>query len=255
MEYTILVEDHKGPEEIKAEHGLSIFFSAGKKRILFDTGQSGLFLENARKMNADLSDIDYVVISHGHYDHTGGLRFLPEECKAVFVAHPDCSFPKYDGERAIGMLHSSPLEEELSQIPMELSENVFFLGEIPGERTPFGQYIAADGVKRDDPLYDDTGIAVLEGKKAVVLCGCAHSGIANIARYAKKLYEPDEMVLVGGFHLHDKTEKEIMDVINELKELDISATYCGHCTGKKATGLLLKEFGGEELYSGMRIEL
>jgi len=255
MEYSILVEDHKRAEDIKAEHGLSIYFSAGGKKILFDTGQSGLFLENAKKMGVDLSDIDYAVISHGHYDHTGGLRHLPEGCKAVLVAHPDYGLQKYDGERFVGMPATCSLEEELSRIPLELSENVYFLGEIPGERNPFGQYIAADGVKRDDPLYDDTGIAVLEGKKAVVLCGCAHSGIVNIARYTKKLYEPDEIILVGGFHLHDKAEKEIMGVIGELKELNISATYCGHCTGKKAAELLIKEFGGEEMYSGMRIEL
>lgn len=253
--YSILVEDHKKPEGIGAEHGLSIYLETGEKKILFDTGQSGLFLENAKKMGLDLSDLDYVVISHGHYDHTGGLGYLSEGCGAIIVAHPDYLFPKYDGKRSIGIPAEAKLETWLSQTPLDLAEGVVFLGEIPGVRKTFGQCVGADGVTRDDPLFDDTGIAVLEGKRAVVLCGCAHSGIVNIAKYAKKLCDPKEMVLVGGFHLHDRTEKEIMDVIKELKALNVSSVYCGHCTGKKATELLLKEFGGEELYSGMILNL
>jgi 7,8-dihydropterin-6-yl-methyl-4-(beta-D-ribofuranosyl)aminobenzene 5'-phosphate synthase len=255
MEYSILVEDHKRAEGIKAEHGLSIYFSAGGKKILFDTGQSDLFQVNAGKMGIDLSDLDYVVLSHGHYDHTGGLRFLPEECKAILVAHPDYCFPKYDGKRSIGIPAEAKLETWLSQTSLDLAEGVFFLGEIPGVRKTFGQCVGADGVTRDDPLFDDTGLVVLEGGRAVVLCGCAHSGIVNIAKYVKKLCGPEEMVLVGGFHLHESTEKEIVGVIDELKALKVSAVYCGHCTGKKATELLLEEFGGEELYSGMRIDL
>jgi len=151
MEYCVLVENHEEVRDIKAEHGLSIFFSKGGKKILFDTGQSSLFLKNAEKMGVDLSDLDYVVLSHGHYDHTGGLRFMPEGCKAVLIAHPDYRMQRCLGERSIGIPAEVSLETRLLRKPLEIAEGVFFLGEIPGRRKTFGQCISPDGVKGTIP--------------------------------------------------------------------------------------------------------
>jgi 7,8-dihydropterin-6-yl-methyl-4-(beta-D-ribofuranosyl)aminobenzene 5'-phosphate synthase len=242
-----------GERGLGAEHGLSIFFKWGAKRFLFDTGQSSRFLKNAAKIGIDLSQLDYVILSHGHYDHTGGLQFLPENCGATLVAHPDYRFPKYDGERFIGTSYAGGLLKKLSRMHVALTPKVHFLGEIPGERKPFGEYVAADGVRRGDMLYDDTGVVVLDNGKAIVLCGCAHSGIVNIVEYAKNLFSPEKIVLIGGLHMHDYGIEEIQKTAAELKALGVTEVYCGHCTGEEATDALLSAFRGCRLSSGMKI--
>lgn len=256
MDFHILVEDSRGEKEFLFEHGLSVYFEADGKRFLMDAGQSKAYLKNAEILGIDLTKLDYIVFSHGHYDHTGGIRYIPKECNAKIIAHPDYSTQKYDGERYIGMPQEEiHLEEELSQIPVKLSENVFFLGEIPGDRKPYGEYIGPCGEKREDNLFDDSAIAVNRKNSLIILCGCAHSGIINIVKYAQKICGKKETTIIGGLHLLSSTEEETKKTIDDLKTLNVSKVFCGHCTGEKACDNLIKQIGGEKLFSGKKITI
>ncbi|MBN2251575.1 MAG: MBL fold metallo-hydrolase [Candidatus Altiarchaeota archaeon] len=255
MEFHVLVEDRKKDERFGAEHGLSIYFEKDGKKILFDTGQSGLFLENAGKMGLDPGSLDYIVLSHGHYDHAGGLRFLPENLNATLVAHPSYAFPKYDRKRYVGAPAKKPqMREKLTVKPCKLAENVLFLGEIPGERRPYGESVV-DGERTADMLLDDTALAIKEKDRLIILSGCAHSGVANITRHAKSLCPGDDITLIGGFHMASCSTKEIDDTIDALRKTGVSAAYPGHCTGEEASEKLVSAFGGERLYSGKTLKL
>ena len=256
MNIYVLTEDTKKDEKFDAEHGLSLYFEKDNKNFLFDTGQSDLFLKNANKLGIDLSKIDYLIFSHGHYDHTGGLTYLQLNGKVKIIAHPYCLCPKYYGKRYIGFpKHNSELVMLLKEKPAALTKNVHFLGQIPGERrSSLGCYVK-DNVKYTDFLLDDSAMAIIENDKLIILSGCAHSGIVNIVKYAKELFNQKEIAVIGGFHMLNYSDKEINSIINELKRLGVIKIYPGHCTGQKAVEKLLNSFDGEGLYSGKVIQI
>ncbi|MBN1157339.1 MBL fold metallo-hydrolase [Candidatus Woesearchaeota archaeon] len=256
MKICILVEDKKEEESFGSEHGLSIYFEKDGKRFLFDTGQSNLFIENAKKLGIDLAKTDYIILSHGHYDHSRGLTFLNLEGNTQIITHSHSIYPKYDGSRYIGFPQikhdwSILLSEKLKQ----LTTNVCYLGEIPGEgRSGLGHHVR-NNVKCVDHLLDDSAVAINDQERLVILSGCAHSGIVNIVKYAGKLFKPAEIILIGGFHMHKHTLSEINDIIKELKKLNVKTVYPGHCTGKNAIKAMLDSFKGERLYSGKVFEV
>jgi len=255
MNIYILVEDKKEDIKFEAEHGLSIYFGKDDKKFLFDTGQSDLFLKNANKLGISLSKIDYLIFSHGHYDHTGGLEYLPLSDKTKIIAHPHSLLPKYKGKRYIGFpKFKDDWVVLLKDKPVKLTKNVYFLGQIPGERRSSLGYYIKNNVKSRDFLLDDSAIAIIEDKNLIILSGCAHSGIVNIIKHAKKLFNPKEIIVIGGFHMLNYSDKEIGDTINELKKLKVVKIYPGHCTGQKAVKKLLNYFDGENLYPGKVIK-
>jgi len=254
MKTYILVED-TAQGDFESEHGLSIYFEKDKKKFIFDLGQSNIFLKNAKKLHLDLSKVDYLTFSHGHYDHTGGLPFFPVNNPIKIIAHPDCLFPKWDGKRYIGFPKDiENLLMELKDKPTKLSDNVYFLGQIPGERNSLGEYVK-DNLRHKDFLLDDTALTINDKGMLIIISGCAHSGIVNIVKYAKSLFSHKEIVIIGGFHMLNYSDKEIKTTINALKKLSVVKVFPGHCTGKKSIDALLGAFEGERLYSGKIIEV
>jgi len=255
MKVHILVEDTRNSPEFEAEHGLSIYFEKDGKKFLFDLGQSDKYLKNAKKLNLNLKNVDFLAFSHGHYDHTGGLPYF-HGGKVKALAHSYCLFPKFDGKRYIGF----PKEIgnnliELKDKPTKMSKNVYFLGQVPGKRhSALGEYIK-EGVRHKDFLLDDTGIAIANGDNLIVLSGCAHSGIVNIVKQARSLFKQNKIVIIGGFHMLTHSEDETNRIIEELKKINVVKVYPGHCTGKKAIKKLLEAFEGERLFSGKVIEV
>ncbi|MBR5474961.1 MAG: MBL fold metallo-hydrolase [Lachnospiraceae bacterium] len=270
MKVTVLCDNYaRYSQRLKAEHGASYYIEDGDTRILLDTGSSDLFLENAEKLDIDLSRIQYLVLSHGHWDHTDGLvaftkKFGVDVCKNItLITHPQAFLPKYDEDRYIGC----PLSlEELSQYfqvklttdPLILAPGFTYLGQIPRRfdfenKTPLGTTVK-DGQTIDDYLYDDSAIAYQSGNGVYVITGCSHSGICNITEYAKDLTGATRVLgIVGGFHLHGRSE-QLAKATAYLKQEQIPELYPAHCTSYEARFAMKEEIPIKELGVGLILD-
>ncbi len=258
-----------------AEPGLSLFLDCGETKVLFDAGYSDIFLKNAEKMGIDLLDLDYVVLSHGHVDHTGGLMPLvfrhleatiegrPHRSPTI-VAHPSCFFP-----RPIGPLANagSPVSEDelrrqfpatLTSSPLWLTDDLVFLGEIPRpEVLPVQDQhlIVTPSGTEADRLLDDSALVYRSGSGLVIITGCSHAGIINIVRYAQEVCKTEEIRdVIGGFHLYDAGPHEIGRIADEFAVLKPAALHPCHCTGLAASMALLQVAPVKETGVGLRLE-
>lgn len=264
MKITVLCDDQtKNISHLLAEHGFSLFIDAEKK-ILFDTGYSDVFLSNAKKLGIDLSKIDIVILSHGHWDHTFGLKHLG---KVPILAHPSAFVKRYrmDGT-PIGAPYSldemkKRFEVKLSKEPVFITPDIAFLGEIPRKNDFEGKKtvgLVENGKdKVPDPVIDDSGIAIRTSKGLIVISGCAHAGICNTIEHAKHVFNEIRIdTVIGGFHLLDdeKTSAEaktqMKKTIAYFKKNKIPHILPCHCTGLPALSRLYDEFGVERVTSG-----
>lgn len=259
MKLSILIDNtvRYGTGLLKGEHGFSALIETEGKRVLFDTGYSGLVVDNARVMNIDLSTIDCLALSHGHRDHTAGLRAILKDRELSGVktpltvyAHPETFFRKRNNGESI----SSPMTEEevaercdlrLSKDPVRLTERLTYLGEIPRENdfevSPLGQ-VLRNGVWEDDFVPDDSGIVYRSNDGLVVIGGCSHSGIFNIITCAIKICGTEKIAaVIGGFHLQgQKVQTE--RTLEAFRKANIKKMYPCHCTSLDAR-LRLNEVG------------
>ncbi len=230
----VLTENTTEKENINAEHGLSLYIETEKHKILFDMGQTDLFYENAEKMGVDLKEVDIAFLSHGHYDHSGGLGKFLEINSAAPVYLSRYAFGEYynGSEKFIGVdkkLKENPRlifvgDEE--KIDSELS--LFSLNsEIEKEKTEaFGLNEKTDGIFTADTFRHEHYLVINENGKRVVISGCSHKGVVNIAN----CLDPD--VLVGGFH-YSKIEPDSGNLDKRAGELlkTKAVFYTCHCTG------------------------
>lgn len=252
------------------EHGLSFYIEVDGKKILFDTGYSDVFLKNALKMGIDLLDLDYIVLSHGHYDHTWGLsHYLPfyasalkqrrKVKKPILLTHPDTFCEKFEeGLGEIGsMLSLEKLQKyfdiKLSQEPYQISYNLIFAGEIPRindieGKTPLGQ-VLKNGVYQDDFVVEDSALFFKSDKDVSIITGCSHSGICNICDYAIQVCKSSSIKsIVGGFHLINPTEDRLKKTIDYLSQVD--ELYPCHCVDFKSKQELSKSLNVNEIGVG-----
>lgn len=248
------------------EPGVSYYIEDGSEKILFDTGYSSVMMENARKMNIDLNGVTKLVISHGHDDHTGGLKYFLNKKKNIeLIAHPECFNYKED---ATGLYIGSPLNKEelsnlcklnLSKNPIQVSENVMYLGHIPvlndfELRYSIGKCVI-NGEKTDDTINDDSAIVYKSDKGLFVITGCSHSGICNIIEYAKKVCNDTRIYgVIGGFHLFDTNER-LEKTIEYLKDNDIKLLYPCHCVSLNAKIEMAKSLDINEVGVGLEINI
>jgi len=244
-----------------AEWGLSILVEVEGKRILMDTGLSTSTVHNARALGIDLSGIDRIVLSHGHADHTGGLReVLKLTGEVEIIAHPDIWAPKYtrrDGggkEQYIGIpypedeLESLGARFNLTGEPVRISENIVTTGEIPMvtdyEEIESNLFVKEKDVLLPDPLADDLALAINTDFGLVVIAGCAHRGIVNTLRRAREI-TGNELVYaaIGGTHLFRSSRERVDKTIADLKAMGIQRLGVSHCTGYRASAWLFQEFG------------
>ncbi|MDD4873821.1 MAG: MBL fold metallo-hydrolase [Dehalococcoidales bacterium] len=246
-----------------AEYGLSMFVEADGKKILFDTGLSFSAVHNAQIMGIDLTDIDYIVLSHGHVDHTGGLcEMLRRMNKEVeVIAHPDIWESKYtlrDGQtkgKFIGVPQSrEELENrgacfKLTGESVHISEHIITTGEITMitgyEKIENNLLVKESGELHPDKLADDLALIIDTEFGLVVIAGCAHRGIINTLFHAQKLTGKELVyAVIGGIHLFRSSEERIEKTIAELKEMGTRKIGVSHCTGFHATARLAQEFEG-----------
>jgi len=249
-----------------AEPGLSFYIEDGDTKILFDVGYSSVVMENARKMSVNLGEVDKVVISHGHNDHTGGLKYFLEEKKDVeLIAHPECFSYKED---STGLYIGSPLAKEklakicklnLSDKPFRVSQNIVYLGEVPTvidfePRYSIGRSIV-DDKKADDMLKDDSAIVYKGEKGLFIIAGCSHSGICNIIEYAKTVCNDERIYgVIGGFHLF-KVDERLKKTISYFVTNNIKLLYPCHCVSLAAKLEMGKRLDIREVGVGLEIEI
>lgn len=248
MRIVTLIENTASREGLAAEHGLSLYIETGSHRILFDAGQSGAFGDNAQKLGIDLAQVDTAVLSHGHYDHGDGLaRFLECNDRASVWMSPYAFEGHYNGlEKDIGL---DPGLRGNSRIcygedGQQIAAGMTLYSSIPcpyGIR-PFGLRVKEGSRLVPEDFRHEQYLLVEEGEKRILISGCSHRGILNIARQ----FRPD--VLVGGFHFMkmDPKGEELEAAAAVLKRMPC-VYYTGHCTGE-AQFETLKAAMGHQLH-------
>ena len=258
MKLTVLTENTAGGR-LGAEHGLSYLIEHDGKTILFDTGHSDLFLKNAEKLGYDLQkDVDVIVLSHGHWDHGDGLRYIDGK---TLITHPVSFIKRYRkaDNSYIGLtLTKEEIENRFDLItssgPYRISEKIFFLGEVPrlndfeAKSTTF-----TDENGNDDFVPDDSAMVFVQGDEIVVVTGCSHSGICNITEHARKVSGIQKVkAVIGGFHLK-RDNKQTRETVKYFKETEIKQLYPSHCTELPALSVFQREFGIEQVKTGKQI--
>lgn len=259
----------------KAEPGVSYFIEDGETTVLFDTGYSDVFIENARKMKVDLLNLDFIAISHGHIDHTWGLTplmRLQQEAliekhaykRPSFIAHPDVLKAKSHGEEDIGsIIGEETLKRHynlmLTKEAYWFTEKLVYLGEIDRSndfeaQSPIGTYLD-EGNEKEDFVLDDSAIAYKSDDGLVIITGCSHAGICNIIEHAKKVCNEDRIIdVVGGFHLLNPTPSVMEKTALYFETLGAKEVHACHCTDLKSKIALSKVANIQEVGVGLVLD-
>ena len=260
-----LVENTSTSEELGNEHGLSLYIETRQHKLLFDTGASELFTENARKMQVDLSKIDIVVISHGHYDHGGGLKAFLKLNSTAKVYLNKRAFGNYYANQSNGEKKYVGLDKKLAPNDRFVfvegrlvidNELELFSGAKGTRLNPTGNqdlFIKDGELLKLDDFSHEQNLIIRENENSVLVAGCAHRGIVNILdQYrADKKHQPSHVI--GGFHLYNRgaDKYENPSVIAEIGSYLLSTGaifYTGHCTGVKAYEQLKSIMGAHVNY-------
>ncbi len=274
LSITTLSENTAGMGDFLGEWGLSVLIETDTTNILLDTGTSISAIHNADTLGVDLQKIDKIVLSHGHYDHTGGLREVLRQMRkeVEIVAHPDVWQAKYSRregkpDRYIGIpfqreeLESSGARFRLTKEPTKITENIWTTGEVPmvtGYETidPF-LFIKHDSEFQPDLVLDDQAVIIKTPLGLVIVLGCAHRGMINTIYYAREITGISEVLaVIGGSHLIGATEERLYQSIAALRELGVQKLGLCHCTDLPVISVLAQEFGESFIFNkaGTRLE-
>lgn len=234
MRITALIENTSHREDVRPRHGLSLYIETNGHRLLFDMGQDSLFAENAAALEIDLSQVDLAVLSHGHYDHGGGLReFLRINQKAPVYVSKYAFGDYYNGaEKYIGMDQELRNEPRLIHTDGEtaIAEGLCLYSQnhLPRPNSPgsFGLTVRTEQGFLEDPFLHEQYLLIEENEKRVLISGCSHKGILDITEW----FRPD--VLIGGFHLSKLPLGEELEKIAKALNRFPTLYYTCHCTGE-----------------------
>lgn len=260
MKITTLIENKLGEDQdLHNEHGLSIYIEVDNKNMLFDTGQSGSFIENAKDLNVDLKSLDYVAISHGHYDHSGGLEKLINHIKPKFELYVGEGFfnSKYslreDGDY---QFTGNPFNPNLlldNNIPIHyVTKDITYLTDHLMIFTNFNRNDEFENTNETmflkegedyikDEFLEEITLGIKTDKGLVVIVGCSHVGVVNIVDTIIERTGMPIYALIGGTHLVKEDDEKINKVIDYLRTQEISLLGACHCTGKQGETMLQQQ--------------
>jgi len=268
LRVTTLTENTATRSGTLAEHGLSMLVEVDDLAVLLDTGQTNTAVHNARALGVDLSRVRHLVLSHGHQDHTGGLREVLACTGEVEVyAHPEVWRSRYavrkdDRPRYSGLpfvreqLEAMGATFHLSDGAAAIGPGVMTTGYVP-RRTEFERLDADLKIRtprgwEQDEMPDDQALLVKTPKGLVVLLGCAHSGVVNTLRRAQEVAQEERIFAVlGGTHLKAAGPEQMERTIAALSAFDINKLGVSHCTGLEAAGRLAREFGDRFFFNNV----
>ncbi len=245
MELTIttLVENMVKDRNLLAEHGLSFLIQVNNNNFIFDTGQGMCIDHNVSLLNISLKTISSVIISHGHYDHTGGLmRLIDKKIPLTIRTHQEVFNKKFiltrNNYKEIGMptaikdsLHNN-IKLILNKEPVEIEKNIFLTGEIPAFEKNDGFFTFNNQNEYvPDSFRDEQALFIKTHKGLVVILGCAHTGIINTLEYIKSITNETIYAVLGGTHLIEADDQELKKTVEKLEKLKISNIGVCHCTG------------------------
>ena len=268
MRIVNLVENTEGVSGCAVEHGLCFYIETEKHKLLMDTGASDLLLENAEKLGVDLTEVDTVVLSHGHYDHGGGILPFAKINPTAKIYVPEEAFGEYYSMNKAGEPRYIGLAKEIQELPQlvtvsaedgiyRIDDELFlFSGIGSGHAVPStNQRLkkkTEEGFVQDDFAHEQC-LVIKEGVKSVLLSGCAHHGILNIMDRYCKLFGEEPDFVISGFHMMKKgsySDEEINMIIDTALALRQYKTvfYTGHCTGVEPYNAMKKLMGDRLRY-------
>ena len=230
---TVVCDNYTTREDLEACWGFSCLIRHGGKVILFDTGSDGMVLsKNMARLGLDPAAIDLLMISHQHWDHTGGIYSILDINRNLRVLVPRSFSPHFKADmKRYGV---SVMEIDKTQ---EISPGFYTTGEL-------------DGPVREQAALVQTPAGV------VVITGCAHPGIVRIAQTAKAIFSEEDLALVmGGFHLLDDGEEDILEIIGQFRSLGVRYAAASHCSGERARRLFAREYGDHFIRLGAGAEI
>lgn len=264
MKLTVLCDNNTFIDcYLYGEPALSFYIENGNDKILFDLGYSDVFVKNAKIKNIELKSVNKVVFSHGHNDHTRGIKFFKFNKNTKIYYAPKCFDEKFcDGQNISAPYTKEELSKNFELIecknPMQISENLYFLGTIPRvtdfESADKNLETKIGGEFVEDSFEDDSALVYVGEKGLNIIAGCSHSGICNICEYAKKLFNKKISCIIGGFHLL-QDNKQAISTIFYLKNEKIDKLYPCHCTGLHIKARMINEgLNVFDVGSGLELE-
>ncbi len=258
---TVLVENCVQEKGLLAEHGLAWWIDTGSHRVLFDTGQGMILQKNALKLGIDLSRADAIVLSHGHYDHVGGLpEALGTAPDAALFLHPDAIGAKFSGAGgrshrvSTAFMETRQFEDARRSVIMareatEVVPGIWVTGEIPRTNDfedTGGRFFLDEELSIPDPLLDDQAVFFHAADGVVIVLGCAHAGIVNTLHHVMRLTGNAPLHAVfGGAHLQAASHERIDRTITALGEPSPARLGFNHCTGQSAIQRINHEMEGK----------
>jgi len=271
LRLTTLSENTAGVIDVLAELGWSVLVETDEVNILFDTGLNISVCHNADILGIDLSKVDKIVLSHGHVDHTGGLRQILRKMrkKVEIIAHPHVWAIRYNRQGQKNKFTGIPFQRwdlensgaifNLTSEPVKITDSIMTTGEIPMV-TDFeevalplggnGRFIQEDAGLKPDKLLDDLALIINTELGLVIVSGCAHRGIINTLYHAQQLTGKKEIhTVLGGSHLIGASEERVRLTIAALKDLRVERLGLCHCTSLPVVARLAQEFGDKFFFN------